>query len=278
MSGQQVELERVGMVYQAREGAIEALRTLSLSINEGEFVSLLGPSGCGKSTLLMIVAGLLRPSFGRVTINGRLVDRPQVDVGIVFQNPVLLDWRRVLDNVMLQVEARSLPREAYRQRARDLLARVGLAGFERSFPFELSGGMSQRVSVCRALVHDPPLLLMDEPFGQLDALTRDQMMIDLHRLWSGSNKTVVFVTHSIPEAIFLSDRVVVMTPRPGQIDRIVEVDLPRPRRLSVRTTEAFVRQIQMILEIFQARGILVEELEDNGEDASPSRRRNWEVI
>ena len=218
-----VEIDAVAMTYSGRQGLLEALRDISLCVERGEFVSLLGPSGCGKSTLLGLVAGLIVPSSGRVRIEGQVVTRPQTEIGIVFQTPVLLDWRRVLDNVLLQVEARRLPMEPYRQRARDLLARVGLAGFENAFPFELSGGMSQRVSVCRALVHDPPLLLMDEPFGALDALTRDQMMIDLQRLWSGTKKTVLFVTHSIAEAVFLSDRVVVLSPRPGQIDCIVEI-------------------------------------------------------
>jgi NitT/TauT family transport system ATP-binding protein len=257
--GGQIEIQRLGKVYATGEGRIQALQEATFSVRAGEFVSLLGPSGCGKSTLLMLAVGLLTPTTGQVVIDGRVVDRPQTDVGIVFQEPVLLDWRRVLENVMLQVEARRLPREPYRRRAVELLARVGLAGFERTYPFELSGGMRQRVSLCRALIHDPPLLVMDEPYGALDALTRDQAMVDLQRIWSANRKTVLFVTHHIPEAVFLSDRVVVMTPRPGRVERIIDVELPRPRRLQMRTSAAFGAYVQEILAIFQAHGILVEE-------------------
>jgi NitT/TauT family transport system ATP-binding protein len=259
MMGGQIEIDRLGKVYATAEGRLEALRDVTFSVSGGEFVSLLGPSGCGKSTLLMLAVGLLPPSSGRVVLDGRVVDRPQTDIGIVFQDPVLLDWRRVLGNVMLQVEARKLPREVYRQRAVELLGRLGLGGFERTYPFELSGGMRQRVSICRALVHDPPLLVMDEPFGALDALTREQAMLDLQRIWATNRKTVLFVTHNVPEAVFLSDRVVVMTPRPGRVERIIEIALPRPRRLQMRASPMFGEYVQEILGIFQAHGILVEE-------------------
>ena len=207
----------------------------------------------------MLVVGLLPPSSGQVVLDGQVVDRPQTDVGVVFQDPVLLDWRRVLENVMLQVEGRRLPRDVYRKRAMKLLHRVGLAGFERAYPFELSGGMRQRVSICRALIHDPPLLVMDEPFGALDALTRDQAMVDLQQIWSADRKTVLFVTHHIPEAVFLSDQVVVMTPRPGRVERIIRIELPRPRRLGMRVTPEFGAYVQEILTIFKKHGILVEE-------------------
>jgi NitT/TauT family transport system ATP-binding protein len=264
------------MAFKGKAGVVQALEDVSLSIGEGEFVSLLGPSGCGKSTLLKIVAGLERPTSGEVAINGKKVDRPQTEIGIVFQSPVLLDWRRVLDNLMIQIEARKLPYHKYRQRALDLLASVGLTGFENSYPYELSGGMSQRVSVCRALIHDPSLLLMDEPFGALDALTRDQMMVDLQQIWLRSRKTVLFVTHSVPEAVFLSDRILVMTPRPGCISSVIDVDLPRPRRLSMRTSDAFNRCQIAILKLFEGMGVLKEEA--TPDDAPNNRVRAKDEI
>jgi NitT/TauT family transport system ATP-binding protein len=242
---------------------VRALDGVSFGLRAGEFVSIVGPSGCGKSTLVMLVAGLLAPTAGRVAIGGRTVDRPQTDLGIVFQSPVLLAWRRALDNVLLQLEMRDLPTAPARQRALDLLGSVGLAGFEQRFPHELSGGMRQRVSICRALIHDPPLLLMDEPFGALDALTRDQLALDLQRIWSGGRKTVLFITHSITEAVLLSDRVIVMTPRPGTIDTVLDVDLPRPRRLAIREDPRFAKLTRAIHERFLARGVL-RDLEEDG--------------
>ena len=193
----------------------------------GEFLSIVGPSGCGKSTLAMLIAGLMRPTSGVIAVDGRAVSRPQTELGIVFQNAVLLAWRSALDNVLLQVEMRGLAARQYRDRAMELLRSVGLDGFERRLPHELSGGMRQRVAICRALIHDPPLLLMDEPFGALDALTRDQMTLDIQGICARGGKTVLFITHSITEAVFLSDRVLVMTPRPGRIDTTIDVDLPR---------------------------------------------------
>lgn len=258
-----VEVRGTGMVFRGKTGPVEALRGFDLSVHPGEFISLVGPSGCGKTTLLKIVAGLIRATSGSVSVGGQEVEGPLTDIGFVFQSPVLLDWRTVLDNIMLQIEARKLPRQPYLARARELLAKVGLTEFEDAHPYELSGGMSQRVSVCRALVHDPPLLLMDEPFGALDALTRDQMMVDLQRLWMGSRKTVLFVTHSVPEAIFLSDRIVVMSPRPGQIARIIEVNIARPRRLVMRTSEVFSAHVREIFEIFESMGVLHEDEPDD---------------
>ena len=190
-----------------------------LTASRGEFVSILGPSGCGKSTLLMIAAGLLSASDGSVIVDGRPVTKPRTDLGIVFQSPVLLEWRTALGNIMLQAEARKLDRREAEERARELLASVGLAGFADKYPHELSGGMRQRVSICRALIHNPPQLLMDEPFGALDALTRDQLVIDVQRIWNERRITALFITHSVAEAVFLSDRVIVMTPRPGRIDQ-----------------------------------------------------------
>jgi NitT/TauT family transport system ATP-binding protein len=251
-----VEIRDVSKWYTTRDRKVHALDSAHLSIRRGEFIALLGPSGCGKSTLLMMVAGLLPLSDGVISIDGRVVDRPQTDIGIVFQNPVLLDWRRALDNVMLQIEMRGLKRAAYRDRAMALLESVGLGGFENLFPFELSGGMQQRVALCRALVHDPPILLMDEPFSALDALTRDQLNLDLQRIWQESGKTAVFVTHSISEAIFLSDRVAVMSERPGRFEEVFTIDLPRPRALAIRDTPGFVDYSRMIREIFERRGVL----------------------
>ena len=220
---------------------MRALDHVSLSERRSEFLSILGPSGCGKSTLLMLAAGLLPASSGAITIEGRAVDKPRTDIGIVFQSPVLLEWRTALGNVMLQAEARKLKHAAAEARARELLNSVGLGGFEHKYPEELSGGMRQRVSLCRALIHNPPQLLMDEPFGALDALTRDQLVLDLQKIWNERRITVLFVTHSVQEAVFLSDRIVVMTPRPGKIDRIIDIDLPRPRTLALREAPEFAR-------------------------------------
>jgi NitT/TauT family transport system ATP-binding protein len=203
-----------------------------------------------------MTAGLVPMTSGTITIGGTQVRGPYTDLGIVFQDPVLLDWRSVIDNVLLQIEIRGMDKARYRARALELLELVGLSGFENRNPYELSGGMRQRVSIVRALVHDPPLLLMDEPFGALDALARDQLNLDLQNIWLGSNKTVFFVTHSISESVFLSDRVVVMSPRPGKIVEILDIDLPRPRHLSIRETPEFGAYSKEIRRIFTSLGIL----------------------
>jgi NitT/TauT family transport system ATP-binding protein len=252
-----IRINRVSKTYPVATGEpVHALEAVTLDVGDGEFVSILGPSGCGKSTLMLMIAGLLGPSAGEIRLAGQPVTRPQTDVGIVFQNPVLLDWRTVIRNVLLQVEARGLDLAAHRLKARDLLRAVGLEGFEERYPFELSGGMRQRTAICRALIHDPPLLLMDEPFGALDALTREQMRLDIERLWLERRKTVVFITHSIPEAVLLSDRVVVMSPRPGRIDGVLDIDLPRPRRLEVQESPRFADYLKAITDLFRARGVL----------------------
>ena len=255
-----VELARVAKTYRRGHGAAaretHALEAVDLSIREGEFLSIVGPSGCGKSTLLRIVAGLHLPSGGEARVGGKVVDRAQTDVGIVFQSPVLLDWRNALDNVLVQIELRGLDPRAYRERALRLLAQVGLADFADRYPHELSGGMRQRVAIARALIHDAPLLLMDEPFGALDALTREQMRLDLEALWLSTRKTVMFITHSIDEAVLLADRVVVMSPRPGRIERVLEIDMPRPRGLDARRRPAFIEATETITAIFLARGVL----------------------
>ena len=253
-----LRVEGLSMVYATGDGPVRALDQVTMSAQRGQFLSILGPSGCGKSTLLMITAGLVSPSSGAVVVEGARVTRPRTDIGIVFQSPVLLDWRTALENVMLQAEARNLDRRDAEASARALLAQVGLAGFENKYPHELSGGMRQRVSICRALVHKPHQLLMDEPFGALDALTRDQIALDLQKLWSDRQMTVLFVTHSIAEAVFLSDRVVVMTPRPGRIDSVIDIDLPRPRTLAVRDTPQFAAYNRRIRDLFLASGVLRE--------------------
>jgi NitT/TauT family transport system ATP-binding protein len=251
-----IEIRDVSKRYATTGGPVHALDAVSLEVARGEFVAILGPSGCGKSTLLLLVAGLLPPSGGEIRIGGEVVTRPRTEVGIVFQNPVLLDWRTVLRNVLLQVESRGLDPAASAERARALLRSVGLEGFEDRYPFELSGGMRQRTAICRALIHDPPLLLMDEPFGALDALTREQMRLDLERLWLERRPTVLFITHSIPEAVLLSDRVVVMSPRPGRIDRVLAIDLPRPRHLAVQESAACAEYLRAITGLFLDRGVL----------------------
>jgi NitT/TauT family transport system ATP-binding protein len=253
-----VSIRNVDKVYKSRGRDLKAVDDASLDIGAGEFVSILGPSGCGKSTLMMMVAGLAPVSRGEITVEGRRVTRPITDVGVIFQRDALLEWRTVIDNVLLQMDVRGLKRRDYQQPARDLLARVGLGGFEDYYPWELSGGMRQRVSLCRALIHNPSLLLMDEPFGALDALTREQMNLDLQRIWLQHRKTMLFITHSIWEAVFLSDRVVVMSPRPGRIATIISVDLPRPRPMSVRESPEFGRYSAQIREQFQAFGLLTE--------------------
>jgi NitT/TauT family transport system ATP-binding protein len=256
-----IALDRVGMTYEAQSGPVEALRDISFGVRRGEFVALVGPSGCGKSTLLRIVAGLRPATRGAVAVDGRPVTRPIAEVGMVFQAPVLLKWRSVLDNVLLPAELAGLEPRRYRDRARDLLRLVGLGDFEAKLPRELSGGMQQRASLCRALLLDPPLLLMDEPFGALDAMTRDEMNLELLRVWgeagSGAvgrdSKTILFVTHSIPEAVFLADRVVVMSPRPGRVARICPVRLPRPRTVEARASADFGRLSLEIYDLLIAR-------------------------
>jgi NitT/TauT family transport system ATP-binding protein len=248
----------VEKTYRTRGRTLKAVDRISLELAAGEFLSIVGPSGCGKSTLLMMTSGLIPVSAGRIAIQGRPVAGPYTDLGVVFQRDALLEWRNIIDNVLLQIDIRRLQRSNYTATALALLAQVGLKGFENYYPWELSGGMRQRVALCRALIHDPPLLLMDEPFGALDALTREQMNLDLQRIWLENRKTVLFVTHSISEAIFLSDRVIVMSPRPGKIAADLRVDLERPRRLSIRESILFGRYMAQIREEFQRVGVLHE--------------------
>jgi NitT/TauT family transport system ATP-binding protein len=232
-----IRVEGVSQVFRSGKSRLHALDDIELEIGENEFVTLVGRSGCGKSTLLRIIAGLLPATAGQVTVLGSRVTKPRPDVSLMFQRSALLPWRSVMDNVMLPVEILGLDRKRHCARAEELLALAGLDGFEGRKPYELSGGMQQRVSLCRALVHNPSVLLMDEPFAALDALTREELSLELQRIWSEHRKTIVFVTHSIQEATLLADRIVVMSPRPGRIARILEVDVPRPRSLAANTEE-----------------------------------------
>jgi NitT/TauT family transport system ATP-binding protein len=243
-----IAYREVRKVYNSGGGDVVALEEVSLDVADGEFVTVVGRSGCGKTTLLKLTCGLLPPTSGSVQVAGAPVRGPLTNVGIVFQAPVLLPWRKTLDNVLLQIEARKLDVDGYRKRALELLELTGLKGFEGRYPSELSGGMQQRVSISRALVHNPPLLLMDEPFGALDAITRDEMNLELLRIWSESKKTVLFITHSIPEAVFLGDRVIVMTPRPGKVAEILNIDLPRPRATALRDNAKFIGYVKRIRE------------------------------
>jgi NitT/TauT family transport system ATP-binding protein len=250
-------VDAVSMVFTRGDSAVQALDRVSLEVRDGEFIALVGPSGCGKSTLLKLVSGLRPPTSGQLSVYGRRVAKPRGDVGIVFQSPVLLPWRTILANVTLPIDVLKLESGRGRERARELLALVGLAGFERAYPHELSGGMQQRAAIARALVYDAPLLLMDEPFGALDALTREQMNLELQRIWNASGKTVLFITHSIPEAVFLADRIVVMSPRPGRVLKILDNPIPRMRSLDDMLHPAFgnlVREIRVLLGSHVASG------------------------
>ncbi len=252
-----ITVVKLNKTYRTRSGEdIVALQDVSFEIRAGEFVTVVGPSGCGKSTLLKLLAGILRRSTGEMRLHGRSIDGPSRDIGVVFQAPVLLPWRSILSNVMLPAELQHLRGADIETRARRLLSLVKLDGFETKYPHELSGGMQQRVGISRALVHDPALLLMDEPFGALDAMTRELMNLELLRIWRENRKTVLLVTHSIPEAAFLADRVIVMSARPGRIAEIIEIDLPRPRRLEMINTPEFGRFAQAIRRHFQSEGAL----------------------
>lgn len=244
-----LRLDKVSLFYEDAKGeTIHALDKIDVTVRENEFLVVLGPSGCGKSTLLKIMVGLLRPNEGHVQHLGLPVENTLDDVGMVYQDALLLKWRTVLDNVLLPVEILKLDRKTYLPKAYDILATAGLAGFENKMPQQLSGGMQQRVALCRALITDPSLMLMDEPFAALDALTRDEMARELARLWEQRKKTVVFVTHSIPEAVLLGDRVIVLSPRPGRIARDIQIDLPRPRADGAKAGQAFEDYVEDIRE------------------------------
>jgi NitT/TauT family transport system ATP-binding protein len=251
-----VMLRHVSKRFRSRSVDVNAVDDVSLAILPGEFVSIVGPSGCGKSTLLNMVAGLLPATDGAIEVAGKPVTGPRHDLGIVFQQHLLLPWRTILNNVLLQIEVRRLDRADYVGRASALLKRVGLGDFADRFPDELSGGMNQRAAIVRALIHDPGILFMDEPFGALDAITRDQMGLDFHKLSRAEGKTVLFITHSISEAVFLSNRVVVMSQRPGRIVEIVPVDLPPDRHFELRDETEFARHTRHVRRLFEKLGVL----------------------
>jgi NitT/TauT family transport system ATP-binding protein len=233
-------------------GTLEAIKKISVDVADGEFISLLGPSGCGKSTLLMMIAGLTQPTSGELVLAGSPITGPRKDVGVVFQSPVLLPWRSVIDNVLFPIELLRLPRAQYHDRAMDLLKMTKLEDFVDALPRQLSGGMRQRASICRALIHNPTTLLMDEPFSALDAITRDDMAVELLRIWQANRKTVIFVTHSIREAAFLSDRVLVMGRRPATIIDEVKIDLPRPRQIGMTEEESFNKYVRHLRKSIEA--------------------------
>jgi NitT/TauT family transport system ATP-binding protein len=257
ITGVGVRIDGAAKIYDTREGSeVIALDHTDLNIKSGEFVAVVGPSGCGKSTLLSLIAGLTPVSDGRIAINGEEVKRPHPQTGVVFQSDLLLYWRTVIDNILLPIEIKKWKKGDHLHKAEKLLEQVGLKGFGAKYPSELSGGMRQRVAICRALIQQPGLLLMDEPFGALDALTREQMIMDLQSLWLSVRNTVLFITHDIEEAIFLADRVLVMSPRPGRIDLDLTIDIERPRRWTVHSDPMFIEYMRVVRGVFEAKGVL----------------------
>ena len=245
-----IVLDEIFKVFHARDGAkVNALKNVSLTIDEREFITIVGPSGCGKSTLLRLVSGLIKPTSGTVTINGSSVKEPRQDTGIVFQTPVLLPWATILDNILFPLKILDQDIEKGIEKAHYLLQMVGLKGFEAKYPRELSGGMQQRAAICRSLIHNPNVLLMDEPFGALDALTREEMALEVLRIWTDEPKTILFVTHSITEAVLLADRVLVMSARPGRIAEIIDINLPRPRTFEIEAEHEYQHAAQRIREL-----------------------------
>lgn len=251
----EIKIENVSMVFQDKNGGVPvtALKNVNLDIREGEFISLLGPSGCGKTTLLRIIADLLQPSSGKVTVLGQTTReiRLQKKYGVVFQNPVLYDWRTVRRNVCMPMELMGMKKHDRTARVTEMLDLVGLSSFGKHYPYELSGGMQQRVGIARALAIRPEILLMDEPFSALDEFTREKLHVDLLNIWKKTNKTIVFVTHNISEAVFLSDRVVVLSPHPGRVSAVIDIDIPRPRNMESKQTQQFYDYITKIRNSFE---------------------------
>ena len=253
MTEPRLSIEKLSVTYASARGKLTAIQDLSLSVTNGQFVAVLGPSGCGKSTLLNIASGLLSPSGGLVSIQGKPVTGPRPDVGIVFQQPTLLPWKSVIENVLVPVQAMGMKVSEHMERARSLIKMVRLEGFENHYPNELSGGMQQRVGIARGFMHDPQLLLMDEPFAALDAMTREHMTDELQSMWMQSGKSVLFITHSIPEAVYLADRVVVLSARPGTVVDVIEVPIPRPRTLETLSSTEFTSICNRLRMFFRAQ-------------------------
>ena len=251
-----IQLSDVTKTFGTGTRAVHALGPVRMGIEVGEFISFLGPSGCGKSTLMLMMAGLIAPTSGEIVMAGRIVDRPQTDIGIMFQDNTLVPWRTVRGNIDLQLELRGLAPEVYAAAVDALLETVKLADFQTRYPHELSGGMQQRAAFCQAMVHQPQTLLLDEPLGKLDAMTREAIRTDLQLLWLQKRPSVVFVTHSIEEAIQLSSRVAIITPRPGKIERIIDIDLPFPRDIDVKNSADFTAHVRETQEIFRSYGVL----------------------
>jgi NitT/TauT family transport system ATP-binding protein len=251
-----INLSGVSKTYGTGDGKVQSLRPLDFHINDGEFFVVVGPSGCGKSTLLKLISGLLAPTSGEIHVDGNKVTEPHGDVGIVFQNALLLPWRNIINNVLMPIDMKNLPRAQYMDRAKQLLKMVGLEGFEKKLPWQLSGGMQQRASICRALVHDPKIMMMDEPFGALDAMTREKMNVELSRIQRTTGKTILLITHSIPEAVFLADKVLVMTERPGGIAAIYDVPLGRERTLDAMSNPIFTDLVARIRKHFMTNSTL----------------------
>ncbi|MDQ3787951.1 MAG: ABC transporter ATP-binding protein [Actinomycetota bacterium] len=251
MTGTAVDVQHLSVRFRSKRSTTTALDDVTMRVEAGEFISIVGPSGCGKSTLLKVVAGLVKPSDGTVSLFGSTVNGPQRNIGFAFQRAALLEWRGVRKNILLQAEIRGIDKAKAARRADELIELTGLKGFEKALPHELSGGMQQRVALCRALLHEPPVLLMDEPFGALDALTREQLNAELNKIWRETGTTILLVTHSIAEAVFLGTRVEVMSPRPGRLMRTLEVDLPRERDYAQVMTDprfgTLTREIRQLL-------------------------------
>lgn len=264
MPGKHIEIRDVEKTFRTRSGPVQALNRVNLTIEPSSFVTVVGPSGCGKSTLMNLIAGLDQPTGGAIEMDGKALKGPQSESAVVFQKDVLLEWRTVLGNLLLPFDIQNVTwmdrkdKKTNRQTALDLLNMVGLMGFAEKYPFELSGGMRQRVAICRALIQNPSLLMMDEPFGALDALTREQMMYDLLKIYDRFKFTVLFITHSIEEAVFLSDRVLVMSPRPGTVVRDIQIRLARPRTINTRLDPKFLEYVHEIRGVFKSQGVLTE--------------------
>jgi NitT/TauT family transport system ATP-binding protein len=242
--------DNISLIYKGSREPIAALKDLILHLDSGEFISILGPSGCGKTTFLKLACGLLHPTSGSITLDGRPIEGPRPDIGVVFQQPTLLPWKTVLGNILVPSRVLGLDRNKSREKALELLQLTGLEKFARNYPAELSGGMQQRVGLARGLIHDPRLILMDEPFGALDAMTRENMGMELQRIWMATRKSVIFITHSIPEAVFLSDRVIILSARPGSVIDEVTVNLPRPRGINTMADKVFADQCNRLRKVF----------------------------